>query len=115
MTIWKQEPDRTSGSALVLGAAALVLGAVVFVILAWGTLMTTRSSGHDGLPAVGGVPVDVEAVELHTFDIPTAAEIDGIAARARLASWGWVDRDRRRVHMPIEVAMELLLREEAER
>lgn len=33
----------------------------------------------------------------------------------RLERWGWVDRQRGIVHMPVEVAMELVLQEEGHR
>lgn len=57
------------------------------------------------------VPEDVHALELRTFRLQTAAERAAGSDRKRLTSYGWVDRSRRRVHIPISVAMELYLAE----
>lgn len=60
------------------------------------------------------VPQDVHTLEPHIFGSQTDAERDAGRDRERLASYGWVDETRRRVHIPISVAIELHLAERAE-
>lgn len=46
-------------------------------------------------------------VEQQLFDLPQRGERENETKLDRLGSWGWADRERGMLHMPIERAMEL--------
>jgi hypothetical protein len=109
----RQDPDRVPGRVVALGAvivvATIILSVVVVLVLteAWRGRISTSAGGA----SVGRVPSEVNHLESGPFDRRTDGERDALAARSRLGGYGWVDRARGRVHVPIDVAMELLLAE----
>lgn len=54
-------------------------------------------------------PAEVAEIEAAPFSLPTDAERGADAAQRRLRSYGWVSRERRVVHVPLEVAIEAYL------
>jgi len=56
------------------------------------------------------VPDEVNAMELTPFGLMPAPELQGRADRARLESFGWVDRDAGVLHIPIQEAFDLYLK-----
>lgn len=75
-----------------------------------------------GPPIEGPFPDAVESAELHRssldfnlFDDVSVHHLDRERQRTRLESWGWVDRERGLVHMPIDRAIELRLKREERR
>ena len=89
-----------------------VVIAVVLAGLAAVAALTIAIRGQVPLEmAPPQVREDVSHVEAQVFARETAAERSARQARARLYSYGWVDRQRGIVHVPVEAAMRLYLDE----
>jgi hypothetical protein len=107
------EPDRIPWG--VVGLVA-VLSLVVFLIgCLWATWILHSNAGwvkqslaveprEIGKPTVG-------IVDQRIFEQELRAEQLRLEGLRRLSSYGWVDRERRLVHLPVERAMELMLEE----
>lgn len=119
----RHEPDGTrvrrvlaavAGLALLLAASLLVLW---HLQAAWGGLTGDRR--EDGEVADVAVPAPRSARPAAAPDFAHAAgwlRRGGAqevlrAARQRLSSYGWVDREASVIHLPVERAIELLLEE----
>ena len=110
-----QEPD-TPSSRWIAGLGAAVIA--ITVVLALIAVRLVRRHGD----AFGGsvYPRDIRdplrdpaldsPLEFHLFetDPPGEGRRAQQAARERLESWGWVDREAGTVHLPIDVAMEVV-------
>lgn len=99
---------------LVLGVtAATVVFGVILCVIAYGVLGARegalRPSGHFAERDLG-VPRTIAGVREAIFDRTPAATNPGTAAVDR---YEWVDRERGVVRIPVERAMELLLRRAA--
>ncbi len=96
------------------------IGALIaFTIAVWITarFMQTRErmlqpSGPDPIPRQIGEG-EIGIVEQVPFDVSRAAAQYRRERLERLGSWGWVDRKRGIVHMPIEKAMDAVVAEHA--
>jgi hypothetical protein len=94
----------------------VVLGVIGLSVVI--TLVFTRwARGHvrmrEGEPRWwSNVPAELPGVELRVFGVPTEAERKNVAARKRLDACGWADRNRGLVHIPIDVAIDLYLKEQ---
>jgi hypothetical protein len=73
------------------------------------------------LQPVGPLPIpaqmgqaEIGIVDQVPFDVTRAAQAYRKDEVDRLSSWGWIDRKQGTVHMPIDRAMELVLREQKE-
>jgi hypothetical protein len=108
----RQDPERVPGRTVLLGAvvvvATIVLSVLAVIALTEGWRGRLRSNPGDAAWE-SRVPARVGRVDSAIYARPTDAERDASAARQRLGSYGWVDRGGRRIHVPIDVAMELLL------
>ena len=102
------EPDRIHlpGYYVALAATALItLGTVGFVTLVVPRLLPAYRQATD-TPLVR----DAHAPEPH-LQVDPARELEAqhAAERARLTSYGWVDREHGIAHVPIDVAISVLL------
>lgn len=100
---------------LVVGVGA---GAMVLFTIA--TLIAWRFMVHRELELQAGGPppisrqigqAEIGIVDQVPFDVTRAYQTYRDDRSARLASWGWVDRKAGLVHMPIEEAMERVVKE----
>jgi len=117
---WSQEPDRipTRGSLLVMAGASAIV--VASVLGSWAFLTPWRAE-HPDATSIAGFALRTRAATgpaaiggIRQTLIEGAGESPRVARqRARLASYGWVDRAHGVVHVPIERAMELVLAEQA--
>jgi hypothetical protein len=107
-----QEPDSlATGTVLVVLAVAIVV-CLACAAATWGEM---RVGGVIGLSRDAHLPPGRPGV-LQTLIEPSTGHPDAHAAeRTRLASYGWVDRERGIVHIPIERAMAMLAAGEAGR
>lgn len=100
-----QENDVVPGRKIGLVGIGIIVATVVCALVAWGLGRNALSAGARVL----GVPPNPAAIE----NAPYIVEAQGLAltkrSEAYLASYGWVDRDRGIVHIPIDVAMQLYL------
>jgi hypothetical protein len=101
-----QEPDHVPRRVL-LQSTAVVVVAVIASILA--ALWLARSQvGEELTPASTEVPQPLDAT---LFDLMTPAELARRSAGIHLTSYGWVDKARGIIHVPIAVATERYLSE----
>ncbi len=111
----RQDPDRVPGRLVVVAAIVVVVTiavSVVAVVLMTGELRGKLRSNPQGAAWEEHIPAQVGHVESAPFGDATDAEREALAAREHLASFGWVDRTRGRVHVPIDVAMDLYLQQQ---
>src|SRR5262245_34489476 len=114
---FRQEYDLSRNALL---ATVLAVTLVVFVMgTVWGYGILMRRL--DALAAIGpkDLPAEANGVEvgrvIHwTFDAAGDWPALQRAREQRLASYGWVDRRRGRIHIPIARAMELVVKEHAQ-
>jgi hypothetical protein len=103
----RSEEDRIhTGKIVWVGVGALV----VFFIASVGTTtyfnMTVASRPKLAIPAEVGQS-KIGMVEQQLFELSRRGENDRAARLRKLGAYGWMDRERGLVHMPIERAMEL--------
>jgi hypothetical protein len=104
----RSEEDRIStGRILLVGIASLVL----FFIGSLASVMFYNSvrAERPGPP----IPAElgsskIAMVEQQLFDRSRRGSIDRAAREERLRSYGWVDRQKGVVHIPVDRAMELV-------
>ncbi len=113
----QQDPESVETRPVKFSAAVVLVAMVISLV----TTLLLLLSGRGSVPLYPGdkawelsVPEDVHTLELGIFSHQTDAEREAGRDRERLASYGWVDQKRRRVHIPISVAIELNLAERAE-
>lgn len=98
-------PGRTIAGVGIGVIVAIVIGALAAYLI---DACRTHELGYESIPHET-MPAEVNAMETTVF----ASEAQGIESHGRaeqvLASYGWVDRDKQLVRVPIEVAFELLL------
>lgn len=110
------EPDRIPRRPIIEGAVVTVIVTSACVLATWWIGDCGAVSLRAPHTAVqGSAPTQVNAVEAELFDELTSGELDRLARRRRLESYGWVDPDRGIVHVPIELAIERYLVEEGGR
>ena len=93
------------------------VGVAVIVAIAAGALVAqgiascrTRELATEGQAARGpAIPADVHGMETRVFTVEAQGLDMHAQAEAQLAHYGWVDRDRGIVHVPIDVAFDLYL------
>ena len=107
----RQEPDRTPLRGIAVATLASV--AVVAAAIAWAGFLDARLVPERALPqAISSADAPVRIGLLYQSQIPAKSTRDELArARENLASYGWVDRERGVVRIPIDRAMELRARE----
>jgi hypothetical protein len=67
--------------------------------------------GPDPIPAMLGQP-EIGIVDQVPFDVTRGAQAYRRESFERLSSWGWLDRQRGVIHIPIDRAMELVLQQQ---
>lgn len=106
----RSEEDRISTPRIVVvGVAAIV---VFFLAgLAASSYLQVRQGERGPLPIppeVGRSKIGI--VEQQMFDLSVRGERDRAARLERLGAWGWVDRAGGVAHIPIDRAMELVVK-----
>jgi hypothetical protein len=113
-----QDPDLVPANlvvATILGViVAIVIGCVIaHGIAAWRTtaLRSDASAPAERMQGVPPqvVPPDVNAMETAPFTVEALGFVSHRVADDWLSRYGWVDRGRRIVHVPIEVAFDAYL------
>jgi len=110
----EQEEDRiATRKVIAVGVGSLVIFAIG-VALAW-LLLERRTAAllpegePPSPPQIGQTEVGI--VNQTPFGEPSKAEQRAATQHARLHSYGWVDRRRGLIHIPIERAMQLEVEE----
>jgi hypothetical protein len=113
----EKQADESIRWDLVIGIG---VGAIVLFTIA--TLIAWRFMVHREfeLQAGGPLPIprqigqaEIGIVDQVPFDVTRAYQTYRDDRAARLESWGWVDRKAGVVHMPIEEAMDRVVKESA--
>ncbi|HTL32026.1 MAG TPA: hypothetical protein VL326_02810 [Kofleriaceae bacterium] len=104
-----QEADIIPGRSVAATGVGVIVAIVLGALAAYGIdACRTHELGYEAAPHES-MPAEVNAMETTVF----TSEAQGIESHERaeqvLASYGWVDRDKQLVRVPIEVAFELLL------
>jgi len=109
-----QEEDTISWSKLLLGALASLAIMTVLIVAAWGSLKASEASVRPS----GVFPEErlgprraVTEVQVDLFGDRGFGQVLNDKKRRELSTFGWVDRERRRVRVPIDVAMDLVVEE----
>jgi hypothetical protein len=108
-----QEPDQIASRRIVAVGIGSILVFATGVVAAWIVLgARMRVLEPNGpTPATHAGRPQVALVNQRLFEQPQT-EAWRAAQRGRLESYGWVDRDRGIIHIPIERAIDLVLAEE---
>jgi len=69
--------------------------------------------GPDPIPALLGQP-EIGIVDQVPFDVSRSYQAYRRDSLDRLSSWGWMDRQKGIIHMPIEQAMDVVVQEQKE-
>jgi hypothetical protein len=104
-----QVPSNLAVGALLGVIAAIAIGCVsAHAIAAW---RTGELAGDPSAPAeqLQGVPAEVNAIETLPFSVEAQGLEEHRVAASRLSSYGWIDRGRRILHVPIDVAFDVYL------
>jgi len=109
----RQEEERLDGVWLVItlvGLAALLAGLSLTVVLLLrsstrGAIAASVASPPEQSSSVGGLHSEL-------FARPAAGELLKQQQRAELDRYGWVDREHGIVRLPIDVALDVVAREE---
>lgn len=113
-----QEPNLIPSNLVIasmLGViAAIAIGCVVAQAIA--TWRTAEQGSNPRAPAerLRGVPPEVVPPEVNAIEtLPFRVEAQGLAshrvAEVWLSGYGWIDRGRRIIHIPIDVAFDAYL------
>jgi hypothetical protein len=103
----EQEPDRVPRGVVRISAVVVAAGIAASV---GATLLLARGSLGEVLRAPPAPPA---RIDVRLFGLETEAERQYRLADERLRRYGWVDRGRGLVHVPLDVAIELYLEERA--
>jgi len=113
-----QEPDLIASNAVVasiLGViAAIAIGCVIAQGIAGWRTAALRGDPSAAAERMQGIPPEVVPPEVNAIEtLPFSVDAQGLAshqlAEAQLSGYGWVDRGRRILHVPIEVAFDVYL------
>jgi hypothetical protein len=113
-----QEPNLVP-SNLVVAAILGVIAAIAIGCVGASAIASRRSAAQRSNPGapgarLRGVPPEVVPPEVNAIEtVPFSVEAQGLAAHQLAEVWlsgyGWVDRGRRIVRIPIDVAFEVYL------
>lgn len=101
-----QEPERVPRGLIRWSALVLL---IMIVASIGATLLLGRGALREFSPVRSKIPARIDQ---ELFLIPTESEQLQAEAQQRLQSYGWVDRTRGVIHVPIEVAIEAYLAEQ---
>jgi hypothetical protein len=108
------EADRIDSwkiAAVGIGSLLVFLVASVVTVVHLRRQQAELNPDHPVMPAAAGQR-KIGMVEQQLFENANHAEATRRRQVERLGSWGWVDREKGVVHLPIDAAMELTLRGE---
>jgi len=104
----QQEADVVESRSVLVVMAGVIVATVIGVWIAW-LLLGRGEEQVEGARRGAGIPPEVSAMETGTFSDRAQGLETHQAAERWLSAYGWVDRDRGLVHIPIETAMKLYL------
>jgi hypothetical protein len=110
-TVPRAEGDRVRSGVLLAGLAALAIFAVATLLTEWAHRAWLHQAGQlQGLPAEVG-RTRINGLEQLPFPLERQEAQRHAEKVSRLHSYGWTDRDRGLIHVPIEEAERALVEE----
>jgi len=108
-----QEPESVPAGAIIGAIIGVIVAIGIGGIVAYG-IATWRTDELAGDPSAAaeqmrGVPPEVNAMETTPFSVEAQGPGSHRVAESHLSSYGWIDREHRIVHVPIDVAFDLYL------
>jgi hypothetical protein len=104
-----QEEDRVAiGKIIVIAVVSLAIfgvGVIWSVSIQRNEMGSIISSSHPAGPAMAGAP-EVGIVYQWPFNLSQYGAEKAAVTKGRLSRYGWVDKNAKVVHIPIEQAME---------
>ncbi len=105
-----QEPERLATKKAVLVA---VIFLVVFTLATLSAVAIMRGEERQVAPRADPVPPEIGKPEIgivnqRLFELQLEAKVKKEEQLRRLNSYGWVDRDKQIIHLPIDQAIQLL-------
>jgi hypothetical protein len=96
-------------------AALLVFAVATFVVYRYlqAQERALQPLGPDPIPALLGQP-EIGIVDQVPFDVTRSFQAYKRDSLDRLSSWGWLDRQKGTIHIPIDRAMELVIEQQKE-
>jgi hypothetical protein len=98
------------------GSAALLIFTIATFVV-YGYLQNREKAlqpeGPDPIPMILGQP-EIGIVDQVPFDVTRSFQAYKLESLERLSSWGWMDKQKGTVHMPIDRAMELVVQQQKE-
>jgi hypothetical protein len=112
-----QERDLVPGRAIAGISVGVIAATVAGVLVAWGILRCDARDVEDERLSArpGEVIEEVNAMERALFQLEAQGLEMNARAAAYLSSYGWVDRDRGLVRIPIHAAFRVLLERQGDR
>lgn len=114
----RQAPDRVATRAVVIVAVLVVLVTVLASLVPAWILERRGELALDAPRRAADAPVAPREIDLLDQTLLEGREATTPSSRekqrAHLERYGWVERDAGRVHIPIERAMDLVVREHAD-
>jgi hypothetical protein len=104
------EPESLPGPRIALGVAASLVGVALCLLLARFWELHSMPADPAPQPAVGAP--EVSRVFQRPFALETSAKRSLAEQRAQLGQYGWVDRERGVISIPIDRAMESVVASE---
>jgi len=97
------------------GAALLIFAIGTFVVYRYmqAREKSLQPEGPDPIPIVLGQP-EIGIVDQVPFGVTRSLQGYKRESLERLSSWGWMDKEKGTVHMPIDRAMELVVQQQKE-
>jgi hypothetical protein len=113
---FRQEEERIDRGWLIIAAAIVLPFLAVLAVLAQGLFArASRERSAQGVPDRPDLAAEISNVHAELFERPLAGERLQQQQRKTLDRYGWVDRERGIVRVPIDVAIELVAKDAKER
>jgi hypothetical protein len=104
-----QERDLVPGRTIAGISVGVIAATIAGVLVAWGILRCDARDLERLSARPREVPEEVSGIERTLFQLEAQGLEQNQRAAAHLSSYGWVDRDRGLVRIPIEAAFRALL------
>ena len=97
------------------GAALLIFAVGTFVVYRYllSREKALQPEGPDPIPIILGQP-EIGIVDQVAFDVTRSLQVYKAESVERLSSWGWMDKQKGTIHMPIDRAMDLVVQQQKE-